>query len=223
MKISVLIPAFNEENKIAQTVSAIKNTNMATEIIVVDDGSKDNTSTKAKAAGATVISLEENRGKGTALNMGASYVTGDIICLLDGDLGTSAKDMVKLVKPIIEQKAHMTIGKFPIKRKKAGFGFVKKLASSGIFFYTGKKFQEPLSGQRVLTKQAFDSLLPMANGYGVEVALTIKAIKKGYTVIEVDTNMSHEETGRNLAGFWHRGGQFVQVFKTLLWMKGFKT
>lgn len=222
MKVSVLIPAFNEENNISSTVTALLRTNKVHEIIVADDGSTDNTAALAKKAGATVVKLPKNQGKGAALNVGAKYVTGDIVCLIDGDVGETAEEIEKLIEPIINKQSHMTIGKFPKKRKKGGFGLVKKIATTGIKSYTGKTFVEPLSGQRAFTKEVFQQMQPFANGFGVEVLLTIKAIKIGYHVIEVETSMSHSETGRNIAGFWHRGRQFLHVLRALMMVRGLK-
>ncbi|MBS4024260.1 MAG: glycosyltransferase family 2 protein [Clostridia bacterium] len=222
MKISVLIPAYNEEDRIEKTVLALSNIRSISQILVVDDGSQDKTAQVAESAGATVVSLEINVGKGAALNHGAKFITGDIVCLLDADLGSSAGEASKLINPIIAGEADLTIGTFPKKRKKAGFGLVKKLASWGIKANTGQIFTEPLSGQRAFTKDAFALMLPFADGYGVEVMLTIKALKRGLRVVEVETAMTHKETGRDTSGFWHRGKQFVHVLKALLVAKGLR-
>jgi glycosyltransferase involved in cell wall biosynthesis len=222
MEISVLIPAYNEEDRIEKTVLALSNITFISQIMVVDDGSQDKTAQVAESAGATVICLEKNQGKGAALNHGAKFIKGDIVCLIDADLGSSAGEACKLINPILAGEADLTIGRFPKKRKKAGFGLVKKLASWGIQVNTGQIFTEPLSGQRAFTKDAFTKMLPFASGFGVEVLLTIKALKRGLRVVEVETEMTHKETGRDTCGFWHRGKQFVHVLKALLVAKGLK-
>lgn len=213
--VSVLIPAHNESKHIFDTVRAVKQVPEADEIIVVDDASEDNTAELAEKAGAQVIRLKANIGKGGALNEGMKAVAGTIIALVDGDLGRTAGDVRKLIIPVLEGRADMTIARFPRARIKGGFGLVKGLARKGIRFYTGLEMMAPLSGQRVMTRQVFDSLGLFASGYGVEVGLTIDVARRGFRIMEVDVNMTHAETGRNIKGFIHRGKQFVHVLKVL--------
>lgn len=217
MKISVLIPAFNAGSSINATIKSIKSAcPQLEEIIVIDDGSKDDTTRQAEWAGAQVIRLEKNRGKGGALNHGANWVQGDIIVLLDADLGESAEKFTCLLTPVMKNQADVTIAKFPPSPIKGGFGCVKGLAGQGIFRLTGKRVTCPLSGQRAMTRSVFNSLLPFAQGYGVEVAATVDILKKGWRVEEVEIDMIHAYTGRNISGFFHRGRQFFDIFCTLI-------
>lgn len=214
-KVSVLIPAYNEEKYIRETIKSILEIPEVDEILVVDDASKDKTSEIAKETGVKVITLENNSGKGGALNVGIKHITGDIVALVDGDLGATAGEVRKLILPIINNQADMTIARFPKARKKGGFGLVKGLARNGIKLYTGLEMYSPLSGQRVMTKEVVKSIGQFASGYGVEVGLTIDVARKGFKVIEVEAIMTHAETGRDLRGFLHRGKQFIHVFKEL--------
>jgi len=215
IKVSVLIPAHNESIHIYDTVRAVKQVPEVDEIIVVDDASADNTAELAEKAGARVIRVGSNLGKGGALNKGMSSVTGDVIALVDGDLGRTAGDVRKLIRPVLNREADMTIARFPRARKKGGFGLVKGLARNGIKVFTGLEMMSPLSGQRVMTRQVFDALGRFASGYGVEVGLTIDVARRGFRIMEVDVNMTHAETGRDLRGFVHRGKQFLHVLKVL--------
>lgn len=214
-EVSVLIPAHNESIHIYDTVRAIKQVPEVDEIIVVDDASADNTAELAEKAGARVIRLQANIGKGGALNEGMAALSGDIIALVDGDLGRTAGDVRKLILPVLEDRVDMTIARFPRARKKGGFGLVKGLARNGIKFFTGLDMMSPLSGQRAMTRQVFEALGRFASGYGVEVGLTIDVARRGFRIMEVDVNMTHAETGRDLKGFMHRGKQFVHVLKVL--------
>ncbi|WP_418792394.1 glycosyltransferase family 2 protein [Phosphitispora sp. TUW77] len=214
-KVSVLIPAYNEEKYIFETVTAIISIPEVSEIIVVDDASADNTAKLAVEAGAVVTSMPKNLGKGGALNKGLEQVNGDIIALVDGDLGATAAEVKKLILPVLEGQADMTIAKFPRARKKGGFGLVKGLARSGIRVFTGLQMLAPLSGQRVMKKEVITALGGFESGYGVEVGMTIDASRKGFSITEVEVNMTHAETGRDLSGFLHRGKQFVHVFRVL--------
>ncbi|MEG6616306.1 glycosyltransferase family 2 protein [Peptococcaceae bacterium 1198_IL3148] len=213
--VSVIIPAYNESEHIYQTVQATMAISQVTEVLVIDDASVDDTAILAEKAGAKVIKLEKNSGKGGALNRGVKEATGDILLLLDGDLGSTASYGGALLSPLLQDEADMTIAKFPKAQKKGGFGLVKGLAKAGIKYFTGLEVEAPLSGQRAMTKAVVKDILPFASGYGVEVSLTIKVARLGYRIKEVPVQMTHAETGRDIAGFKHRGKQFVHVAKEL--------
>lgn len=213
--ITILIPAFNESQTIQDTVAAVKGIGRVTQILVIDDCSTDNTAELAKNAGAEVISLAHNVGKGGALNQGIQSAKGDIIGMLDGDLGRSASEVEKLITPVLEQKADMTIAKFPPAVRKGGFGIVTILAKKGIRMLTGLEVSSPLSGQRVIRRSVLDAIGPFEARFGVEVGLTIDAFRHGFRVKEVPVQMTHAETGRDFAGFLHRGRQFSDVLLVL--------
>lgn len=209
--VTVLVPAYNEAENIQATIQAIKSTGKVDQIIVINDGSHDETSTLAKDTGVEVIDMVKNAGKGGALNYGMKYAKGDIIGLLDGDLGKTAVEVEKLLIPVLENKADMTIGKFPAAQKRGGFGLVTTLARKGIRWYTGLEVASPLSGQRVMRREVIDKIQWFESGFGVEVGLTIDVFRLGFRVKEIPVQMTHAETGRDLAGFLHRGRQFIDV------------
>jgi len=122
-----------------------------------------------------------------------------------------------LTGPVARGEADMTIARFPRPHGKAGFGLVKGLARWGIRTLGSTRFdaQAPLSGQRALDSAAVAVCTPFAQGYGVEVALTVRALRAGLNVMEVETTMAHAATGRDVAGFAHRGRQFLHVARTL--------
>ncbi|HHY90299.1 MAG TPA: glycosyltransferase family 2 protein, partial [Clostridiales bacterium] len=100
--------------------------------------------------------------------------------------------------------------------KKGGFGLVKNLAKFGVRFYTGHTIHTSLSGQRAFRAQVLKSIPHISAGYGVEVGMTIDILNMGFRIQEVEVNMTHRETGRNLKGFIHRGKQFYHILITLL-------
>jgi glycosyltransferase involved in cell wall biosynthesis len=113
MHISAIIPAYNEENTISNIINVLKRVNIVNEIIVVSDGSEDNTALISEKCGAKVIELSTNMGKGAAVKAGLENCQGDIIILLDADLvGLNAEHVNKLLEPVIEGSADMTIGLF---------------------------------------------------------------------------------------------------------------
>ncbi len=220
-KLSIIIPAYNEEQSIVETVQAIMDWPIQKEVIIVDDGSKDSTFQKIKELAEQSneikgVALEKNIGKGEALMRGINKASGEILLFLDGDLKATAKNAIKLVEPILENNVDMTIAKFPPAKIKGGFGFVKNLATYGIYLYTGFRPSAPLSGQRAIKKSVMDQINYLSSGFGIEVGLTIDVLRKGYRVKEIEIPLYHRETGRDMKGFVHRGKQFTAVFKTLV-------
>ncbi|MDO8915417.1 MAG: glycosyltransferase family 2 protein [Coriobacteriia bacterium] len=220
MTVVALIPAHDEAERIATTVAATARIAGVDRVLVIDDGSADDTAARAEAAGAEVLRLGRNVGKGAALDAGLASVRDDahVVLLLDGDLGESASQGERLLGPLLRGEADMTVATFPRPTGKAGFGLVKGLARAGIRTLGGQGFEPtaPLSGQRALGRTALDAVTPFAFGYGVEVALTVRALRAGLRVVEVPTEMSHAATGRDVAGFAHRGVQFAHVARAIV-------
>ncbi len=214
-KVSIIIPAFNEEDYLPVTLKSLFTINYDIEVIIIDDGSTDSTGEVAKAFTNNLITLEKNMGKGEALMFGIEKAKGDIIVFLDADLQESARNFPKLIEPLISNEAIMTIAILPPTLHKGGFGLTKKLASIGISLLTNHKSLTPLSGQRAIKKDALKKVLPLASGFGVEVGLTIDILKRGYKIKEIPIDFFHRETKRDIKGFYHRGKQFKDIFKVL--------
>ena len=101
---------------------------------------------------------------------------------------------------------------------KGGFGLVKGLAKKGVYFYTQKEINTSLSGQRVYKKEVMEVMDYIPASYGIEVAMTIQALKNDFTFKEVPVEMTHRYTDRSFKGFKHRGKQFWDILKTLIIM-----
>lgn len=222
MSVIALVPAHDEADRIAATVTAARGVTGVDRVLVIDDASTDGTAAIARDAGAEVIELPANLGKGGALQAGLDSVEADadVILLLDGDLGETAGQAGLLLSPVLADAADMTIATLPRPAGSGGIGLVKGLARAGIRALSGYEPVAPLSGQRVLTRRAWQAAMPFARGYGVEVALTVRVARAGLRILEVPTGMAHAATGRDIAGFAHRGRQFVQVAGALwrLWV-----
>ncbi|HZT44271.1 MAG TPA: glycosyltransferase [Chthonomonadaceae bacterium] len=213
--ISALIPAYNEAERIAATIRAVRP--LAEEIIVADDGSEDDTAARAEAAGADVVLRQSHQGKGAALQAAFGLSRGAVLLLLDADLGDSAAEAKKLLAPVLSGAADMVIATFPAGTGKGGgFGLVVRLARWGIRRLTGRTMEAPLSGQRALKSEVALDAGGFARGWGVEVALTVAALRAGCRVMEIPTNMTHRVTGRSPAAIRHRAAQFFSVARTLL-------
>ncbi|MDI6844336.1 MAG: glycosyltransferase family 2 protein [Anaerosomatales bacterium] len=218
MRAAVVIPACNAENTIGATVRAAAAIEGVAQVIVVDDGSTDATARLAEEAGASAIRLARNRGKGAALNEGIRRLDPDTeaVVLLDADLGETAVEAAKLLRPLADAAADLAIAVLPSPPRSGGIGLVKRTARWGIRRLSGYDATAPLSGQRALTRQALDAVTPFASGFGVEVAMTVRAARAGLRIVEVPVAMTHRATGRDFAGFAHRGKQFVDVVRTII-------
>ena len=213
--IIAVIPAYNEEDRLRATLQAVKSISGIDKIIVVNDGSTDKTSEVACAQGVTVVDLPENRGKGGALNAVVPMLDSDVVVFLDADLGDSAAEAVKIIAPVINGQTDLCVAAFPPPTKKGGFGLVKGTAARAIKKAGGLDVIAPLSGQRAMTREVLQAVTPFQEAYGVELGMSIKALRNGFRLMEVPTTMSHNETGRDLKGFLHRGRQFFDVLRVI--------
>lgn len=221
--VTVIIPAFNEADRIGATVRAAQNLAGSDRVWVVDDGSSDETARHAEEAGAMVVHLSQNSGKAHALTEGVRAALADpegknteLLLFLDADLEKTAALASALVEPVQRSEADMTIATFPVKPGKGGgFGAVVRVARWGVKRATGRTMAAPLSGQRCLTLAAWQAAQPLAPGFGVEVALTIDVLQFGLRVQEVPTEMDHRVTGRSFSARLHRARQLRDVLRAL--------
>jgi Glycosyl transferase family 2 len=201
-----LVAARDEEGLIGPCVAALRG--FVNEVVVVDDASTDGTPAEAIEAGATVLRVERRLGKGAALE-GALRRVGpaDFWLLADGDLGETAKGLSALLDLVAAGEADLAIAAFPPARA-GGFGLIKRAAAHVIRVQAGFEASEPLSGQRALTAEALDRVRPLADGFGVETAMTIDAVRAGLRVVEVSIDgLDHRPTFRDPPGFLHRARQ----------------
>jgi hypothetical protein len=170
------------------------------EVIVADDGSTDATARLAEEAGAAVLRLA-HRGKGEALSAAERAAPPGSLLLVDADL---QGDLTAL------PGGGLRIARFA-RREGGGFGLAKRAGRALIELRSGLRVEEPLSGQRSLDARARSAVFPLAPGFGAEVRMTIDAARAGIAVEEVELELTHRATGRDLRGFLHRGRQFVDL------------
>src|SRR5207344_3129539 len=114
------------------------------------------------------------------------------------------------LKPLLDVDADLAIAAFA-ERRGGGFGIAKGAARALVRAYSGFDAREPLSGQRALSPAARETCFPTAPGFGCEVRMTIDAVREGLRVEELELPLSHRRTGRDAAGFAHRGRQLLEV------------
>jgi len=206
MSITAIIPAYNEEERVATVIGALKESEIVNEILVVSDGSVDNTAQVSRDAGARVIELEVNIGKGGAMLAGLQACQSDIVLFLDADLiGLKSHHIHDLLMPVIENKAQTTIGLFESGR------FATDLAHKVAPF---------LSGQRAMRRELIQGLpeLEVAK-FGVEVALTHYIKKNNISVQKVIlkdvTHVMKEEKMGLMKGFASRLKMYWEIASRL--------
>lgn len=220
--VTVVIPAYNEEERIVETIRAVQNIPGIDQIIVVNDGSSDQTAMRSRREGVLVVDLKYNLGKGGAMNAALPHIYTDVVVFLDADLGESAGEVCKIIQPVLNGIADICIAAFPAPPKKGGFGIVKGTAAWALRRAGMVEVNAPLSGQRAMTREVLRAITPFHEAYGVELGMSINALMQGYKIMEVPTTMGHNETGRDLQGFLHRGKQLVDVLRVIIMEKGGK-
>lgn len=209
MKIAVVIPALNEQKTIANVVYTVRRAGVADEIIVVSDGSTDHTALAARRAGAHVIDLPHNIGKGGAMAIGVHATKADVLLFLDADLrGLRAEHVCDLLAPVKEGRADMTIG--VTDRWRAMY----KLNDT----FHGNVPLVQLTGQRALKRAVFEDIPEkLRKGFQIEEALNYHCKVKCLSVITVDLQGVHgiqKTTKYNFfQGVWSSLRMYGQILK----------
>jgi len=203
-RVACVIPAKDEQQRIAATVTAARSLPHVDVVLVCDDGSSDSTGEVAAAAGAVVVTHRRNRGKAAAVESAVnglgvleqrdSRPEAGTLLLLDADLGASAAGCAPLIEPVVSGRVALTIGVLPAQQTAdgqaaGGFGLVVGTARRGIAELTGWTPRAPISGQRCLTRRAFELASPLAAGWGMEVGMTIDILRAGLRVEEVEIEL----------------------------------
>jgi hypothetical protein len=214
-RVVALVPCKDGASSIGETVEALLSEPSVDVVMVIDDGSTDATATVAAAAGARVLRLPNNSGKGGALKAGVDATPeADVYLLVDADTRATAAETVHLLPPVLRDEADLVIGVLPSAGGRGGFGIVRDVAAKGIQRATGFEMNAPLSGQRAI-RASLLRRLELAPRFGVEVGMTIDAINTGARVTERDVVMEHRHHGRTVNGFVHRGRQGWDVVAAL--------
>jgi len=200
--LTILVAARDEEERIGATVAALRHAFPDADVIVADDGSRDGTAAAAADAGAVVLGLPA-RGKGQALSAAERAAPPGRLLLADADLRGD-------LSPLLDSGADLAIAAFA-RRGGGGFGLAKRAGRALVELRSGYRAREPLSGQRALSAAARRACFPLAPGFGCEVRMTIDAVRAGLSVEERELDLEHRATGRDLAGFTHRGRQLLEA------------
>ncbi len=211
---AVIVTAHNEADRLPATLAALAAAFPGARVLVADDGSTDGSADVAAAHGAEVVRSERNVGKGGAATLaGQRLLATDpppVVLLCDGDLATSADALAQLVEEVRAGRADLAIAGFA-RRVGGGFGLALGFARWAIRARCGYEAGAPISGQRALRAEVLDAVVPFAPRFGMEVGMTIDAVRAGFRVAEVELPLAHRATGKTLRGFLHRGRQLADI------------
>jgi len=215
----VIVAARNEADRVGETIAALRGAFPAATIWVADDASSDGTAELALAAGAQVVSRGRPHGKGANVGAAAEAAlsvepAAALFLLCDGDLGASAARLAPLVEAVERGECDLAVAAFS-RRVGGGFGLALGFAHWAIRSLCGADTRAPISGQRALRAETLRATLPFAVGFGMEIGMTVDAVRAGYRLGEYELDLEHRPSGRSLSGFRHRGAQmwdFARVY-----------
>ncbi len=225
MKISIVIPVYNEEKTVQEMIAKVRQIPFGKEIIVVDDGSTDKTAEilhSLQEGSLILLRHEQNKGKGAALRTGFSRASGEIIIIQDADLEYNPEDYPALLRPILEGKADVVYGS----RFLGGPHRV-------LFFwhYAGNRFLTLLSnilsnlnlsdmetGYKVFKKEVLNQIKLKSNRFGFEPEFTIKIAKKKMRVYEVPISYYGRDYSEGKKITWKDGlAAIYALFRFWIW------
>jgi glycosyltransferase involved in cell wall biosynthesis len=207
---------------VAATLAALSRTLPGVELWVADDASSDGTAEAAMVAGARVVSRGRPHGKGANVTAAAEAMLSDgpapnVVLLCDADLGDSAAALARLIEAVEAGECDLAVAAFA-QRVGGGFGIALGFARWAVRRLCGAEPAAPISGQRAMPPEVLRSVLPFAAGFGMEVGMTVDAVRAGYRLHEYELELRHRARGRTVRGFAHRALQ-LRDFARAWWAR----
>ncbi len=188
MKLSVLIPVFNEEKDVKKLLERVLAVPVEKEIIVVDDCSNDNTWSVLKDIQDTRVRIyrhEVNRGKGTAIRTALAHASGDVVIIQDADLEYDPNDYPRLLEPLLSGKAQVVYGVRDLDKQKLLFRLGNKFLTLATNILYGSKLSDMETCYKMMPREVMASLNLQATRFQIEPEITAKLLRRGYHIHEV--------------------------------------
>jgi glycosyltransferase involved in cell wall biosynthesis len=207
LKITAVIPAFNEQETLSKVIEGVKE--YADEVILVDDGSCDDTAEIARSCGAVVVSHDRNEGYDKSLDDGFAMAAergADVVFTFDADGEHDPAQIELIIGPILEGQADVVVGRRPVRRRVSEhlFSFVGKL-KAGV--------KDPLCGLKAYNIDVYKDVGHFDRVGSIGTELLFRAKKKGYRILQTDINLSsradESRFGMGLKANW-------KIFKAIL-------
>jgi glycosyltransferase involved in cell wall biosynthesis len=197
-RIAVLIPCHNEELTVAEVVRSFRAELPEAEIFVFDNNSTDQTAGRASAAGAKIIS-EPRQGKGFVVQSMFRRVDADIFVMVDGDGAFPASEVHRLIGPILQGAADMVVGSRLHPDTSSEFRSINRFANRLVLLVLNSMFRvkltDILSGYRAFNRDFVKTLPLFGGGFEIETELTIKAVARGFRIVEIPTSLTARPHG----------------------------
>ena len=217
MKLSIVIPVFNEERTVAELVRKVQSLSLDKEIIIVNDGSSDGTRAALCAfegePGVTVHNSPVNLGKGSSVRIGFSYAGGDIVTIQDADLELDPNEYHHLIQPILDGRADVVYGsRFLGAGRRGKLSFY--LANRALAGLTNLLYRAELTDietcYKVLRRDVIPTLRLRASRFEIEPELTAQILKRGHRIVELPIGYTprDDDAGKKLS--WKDG--FAAVY-----------
>lgn len=220
MKLSIVIPTFNEEATIGKLVSRLKEVKLEgveKEIVVVNDASQDSTLEKLKKIkGVKILSHKRNLGKGAAVKTGLENSKGGILLIQDADLEYDPRDIKKIIEPILSKKAEIVFGSRNLAGRKSYSSLFFFLGGLLIEFITNKILKlhltDSLTGSKAFTRRVYKRISPIkSKGFEIEAEITAKSVKSGFKIIEVPISYKARTTKEGKKIKWHHAFKLLRT------------
>ncbi|MBN2465819.1 glycosyltransferase family 2 protein [candidate division WOR-3 bacterium] len=202
MKLSVIVPVYNEETSVTELVERVKAVPVDKEIITVDDHSRDNTlAVLNRIPGIRVISHPVNRGKGAAVRTGLAQATGDVVVIQDADLEYSPDDYPVMLEPFSDPRVDAVYGS---RFRGSGNSFLlhSKLANYLLTFFTNALFGGRITDMetcyKLIRRPLFQGLDLVANRFEIEPEITAKLLRKHCRIAEVPIQYNARKAGKKI-------------------------
>lgn len=226
MKLSVIIPVYNEEKTIREIVKKVKEVEIEKEVILVDDGSTDGTwqaVEKMQQEGIQVFRHERNLGKGAAIRTGLSHAKGDIVIVQDADLEYDPSEYPSLLDPILRGAADVVYGsRLSGGRPQRVYLFWHKVGNDFLTFLTNLLYNTTLTdmetGYKMFRREMVQNIRLRSNGFSIEPELTAKFFKRKARVYEVPISYYGRSYNEGKKITWRQG---ISAFFALVWFRFF--
>jgi glycosyltransferase involved in cell wall biosynthesis len=221
-KIAVLIPAYNASKTLSELTERLKNLSKPKDIIVVNDGSSDETAKFAEKSGVTLINHEINKGKGEALTTGFEYVVEngyDCVVTIDADLQHRPEDLELFMKRLSDRFPDLIIGTRDFSFRNMPFDRVLTNFVSSVILtlLSGQIIRDSQSGYRLISCQILKNVKLKCRKYDLESEILIKAGRKGFKIAEVPIATVYEGSKSFINPFVDTA-RFVKIcWKSLFW------
>lgn len=210
MKLSVIVPAFNEAPTIAAVLRRVAAVQIDKEIIVVDDSSTDDTLARAEDAGVpevTVIRHAVNRGKGAAVRTGLRHATGDVVVIQDGDLEYDPQEFIRLVEPIESGEARVVYGYRDLSSQTSLYRLGNRFLTLLTNLLFGVAVRDMETCYKMWKREVLEGVELESEAFDIEVELTAKFIRGGERIVQIPISYQAREAKK--LQWWVDGPQAV--------------